>query len=160
MKKILQLFRSILVFVGWTFVFISISNLAISLTWNFNFLSIKSWKILYTFWNNGGVLKTSSDILLITSLFSLPLWWLIGFYFALKIKYINVLLSPIKLFYKIFDGKLDTEPERIVIKNMKSSQQMIEDIKAEIEALKPEKSKEAGNIRSEITKKISEEIKN
>ena len=33
---------------------------------------------------------------------------------------------------------------------------MIDDIKAEIESIKPEKSKEAGNIRSEITKRREE----
>mgnify|MGYP003313971988 CR=1 FL=1 len=37
---------------------------------------------------------------------------------------------------------------------------MVDDIKAEIDSLKPEKSKEAGNLRSEINKKLSDEIKN
>ena len=48
----------------------------------------------------------------------------------------------------------------IVIKNIKSSQQMIEDIKNEIESLKPKKAEQSGHIRAEIKQKLSEKIKN
>lgn len=159
MKKLLRLIRNLLVLFGWTCIFSVISNTLITLVWNFNFLSVHSWQILSTFWNQGGVIKTSSDILLVSSLILLPFLWLIGFILALKLNYISIFLSPFGFFSRLFGGK-DVGSERIVIKNLKSGRQVVEEIKAEIESLKPEKSKEAGNIRSEITKKLSQEIKN
>ncbi len=119
-------------------------------------MSAKSWQILTIFWNEGGVLKTTSDVMLIITLLSLPLFWIIGFILSIKLNYFNLLAIPFSFIYRLFNKNEDKEPERIVIKNIKSSQQMIDDIKAEIESIKPEKSKEAGNIRSEITKKREE----
>ncbi len=160
MKKIIRLIRGIFVLIGWTGVFIFLSNLLTSIIWNFNFMSSRSWDILSSFWNHGGVIKTTSDVVLITILLTLPLFWLIGYILVLKLNYTKILLYPINLIYNIFTPKTNKEPERIVIKNIKSSQQMVDDIKAEIDSLKPEKSKEAGNLRSEINKKLSDEIKN
>lgn len=160
MKKLLKFIRGLLVFIGWTGLFTVFSNLLISLIWNFDFMSAHSWQLLSQFWNSGGVIKTTSDVLLLASLFMLPLLCLVGFILALKINYTRIFLWPFRLLDRIFSSKSDNEPERIVLKNQKSSRQMIEDIKSELESLKPEKAKEAGNIRSEITKKLSEEIKN
>ncbi len=159
MKKLLRFLRSSLVLIGWSASFIFCSNLLINLIWRFNFLSAKSWEVLSSFWNQGGVIKTTSDVLLLTSLMLLPLLWLVGFLLVLKIKYSALLLRPINFILRLFDGKQDDEPERIVLKNIKSSQQMVEDIKTEIESIKPKESHLAGSFRSEITKKLSQEIK-
>lgn len=160
MKKLLKFIRGLLVFIGWTGIFTVFSNILISMIWNFDFMSARSWQLLSEFWNSGGVIKTTSDILLLASLFMLPFLCLVGFILALKINYARILLWPVKLIDSLLNSKSDNEPERVVLKNQKSSQQIIEDIKMEIDSLKPEKAKEAGNIRSEITKKLSEEIKN
>lgn len=160
MKKLMRFFRNLLIFIGWSFIFMFISNIFMSLVWNFNFLSVRSWQLLSEFWNNGGVIKTTADVLLISFLFLLPILWFIGFLLVLKINYIKIFILPLVLFDKIFGSKKNSEPERVVLKNMKPTQQIVEDIKNELESMKPEKSKEAGNIRSEITKKLSEEIKN
>ena len=160
MKKLLKFIRGLLIFIGWTGLFTVFSNFLISLIWNFDFMSARSWQLLSEFWNSGGVIKTTSDVLLLASLFMLPLLCLVGFILVLKINYANILLWPVKFLDNLFSSKSDNEPERIVLKNQKSSRQIIEDIKSELDSLKPEKAKEAGNIRSEITKKLSEEIKN
>lgn len=159
MKKLLKFIRGLLVFVSWSTLFTFLSNLLISLIWNFDFMSSHSWQLLAKFWNSGGVIKTTSDVLLIASLFLLPFLCLVGFVLALKINYFRLFLLPFSLLEKIFQSKKNNEPKRIVLKNIKSSQQMVEDIKMEIESLKPEKAKEAGNIRSEIIQKLSKEIK-
>lgn len=156
MKKILRLLRNSVVFICWTVLFTFVSNNLMNIVWNFNFMSAKSWQILSYFWNEGGVLKTSSDVLLVTTLLFLPFFWIIGFILSIKLNYINLLTIPFSFIYRLFNKNEDKEPERIIIKNIKSSQQMIDDIKAEIESIKPEKSKEAGNIRSEINKKREE----
>ena len=80
----------------------------------------------------------------------------IGFIVSVKLNYLKIIAIPFSFVCRLFNKDDNKEPERIVIKNIKSSQQMIDDIKAEIESIKPEKSKEAGNIRSEITKRREE----
>ena len=159
MKKIFLIIRNAFIFIAWTIIFTSISNLLVKLIWNFDFTSAVSWQILSDFWNHGGIIKTTSDILLITTLMLLPPLWLVGFILSLKLNYFKIITFPIKYIAKIFDTDKNKEPERIVIKNIKSSQQMIDDIKNELDSIKPEKSKEAGNIRFEVTKK-REETKN
>lgn len=159
MKKLFRLIRNILILIGWTWIFSAASNALITLVWNFNFMSARSWEILSAFWNQGGVIKTSSDILLLSSLFLLPFLWLIGYILAIKFNYAAILLYPVDLISRLLEQKSD-HSERIVLKNLKPSHQIIEDIKTEIDSLKPEKSKEALNIRSKITKKLTQDIKN
>ena len=158
MKKILRLFRNSIVFVGWTSLFIFVSNTIMNAIWHFNFMSAKSWQTLSIFWNEGGVLKTSSDVLLITTILLLPFFWFIGFVLSIKLNYLRILAIPFSFIYNTFNKDNYKEPERIIIKNIKSSQQMIDDIKSELESIKPEKSKEAENIRSKITKRREENI--
>lgn len=160
MKKIFKFLRRLLIFIGWTWLFTILSNILIFAIWNFDFMSARSWNLLSEFWNKGGVIKTTSDILLMASLFLLPFLWLTGYFLALKINYAQLLFLPFELFHRLFRDNKNDEPERIVLKNIKSSQQQVEDIKAELESMKPEKAKKAGNIRSEITQKLSKEIKN
>ncbi len=157
MKKILKFIRGLSIFVIWTPLFVSLSNILIYQIWKFNFLSSASWNILSSFWNHGGVIKTASDLLLLLSLFLLPFLWFTGFIISLKINYFKALAG---LFSRFCISQKPQQPERIIIKNLKNSKQLVEDIKNEIESIKPQKSEEASNIRSEITKKLSQEIKN
>ena len=126
MKKLFRFFRNCIVFSGWLFVFILITNTLISAIWSFDYLSVKSWQIFSNFWNSGGVLKTTSDVLLL-------------------------------FIYNLFNSSNNKAPERILIKKSKKAQ-TAEDIKNEIESLKPQKSKKAGDIRSQIIQKLTDEI--
>lgn len=157
MKKIFYFIRGIVIFTVWSIVFSLFSNFLINLIWRFDFMSAHSWNILSSFWNQGGVIKTASDILLISSLFLLPFLWLIGYILVLKLDYIKIFLAPINWVSSIFNS--NTKPERIIIKNLKSNSQFIEDIKNEIDSLKPQEAKRARDIRSEITQKLSKESK-
>lgn len=158
MKKLFRFLRNLTVFVGWTAVFVTCSNFLINLVWRFDFMSVRSWFLLSSFWNHGGVIKTASDILLISSLFLLPFLWLIGFVLTLKLDYVSILLKPLKALLNLFYRE-SSAPERMVLKNIKDSHQFIEEIRTEIDSLKPQESNNASNIRSDITQKISNEIK-
>ena len=157
MKKLFRFFRNCIVFSGWLFVFILITNTLISAIWSFDYLSVKSWQIFSNFWNSGGVLKTTSDILLLFTLLLLPVFFLFSFLWAKKQNYTKILLSPIVFFYNLFNSSNNKTPERILIKKSKKAQ-TAEDIKNEIESLKPQKSKKAGDIRSQIIQKLTDEI--
>lgn len=158
MKKIFSAFRNILVFFGWTYVFVFITNALISAIWNFEYISTASWKIFSTYWNSGGVLKTSSDILLLLVLFLLPILFIMGFFWAKKQNYITIFTYPIIFVYNLFNSSSITDEERIIIKKTSKSQ-TADDIKNEIESLKPQKPKKAGEIRTQIIQKITDEIK-
>ncbi|MCQ2741491.1 MAG: hypothetical protein MJ210_05200 [Alphaproteobacteria bacterium] len=152
--KIFLFIRNAFVLIGWTFVFLLFSNVLIDAIWHFDFLSNHSWSVLDAFWNNGGILKTTSDILLMTSLLILPFLWLVGFILVRRLNFLKIFLFPFDLLSRPFRSDDTKEPQRIVLKNLKSSQQTTEDLKAEIEeAAKPKKTKEAEDIRSEIIQK-------
>ena len=156
MKKILKFIRGLLIFIIWTPLFIYLSNILLYYIWNFDFLSSNSWNILFSFWDHGGVIKTFSDILLISSLFLLPFICFFGFILSLKIKYLPLILKPIDYILSFFD---EDKPERIVIKNLKSRDHYIEDIKNQIDSIKPQENQKSKDIRSEITQKLSQSIK-
>ena len=154
--KFFQFLRNLFVFICWTFFFVVLSNFLIKLIWGFDFMSAHSWNVLTGFWNQGGVIKTASDILLLLSLALLPFLWFIG---ALLIKQLNfwkIISFPFRIILKFFNNDTDKTPQRFVIKNIQSSQQHIEDIKTEINSIKPKKSQEAENLRTEISKKRAE----
>lgn len=155
MKKILKFIRNIIVFVLWTIFFVCFFNTLISVLWNFNILSAQSWQTLLSYWNRGGVFKTAPDIVLLVLLLLLPFIYIIGFIKVKKLNFFKLITSFFGLFFK---DNIE-EPERVVIKGMKTTQQMIDDVKNEIESLKPEKNKEASSIRSNILQKINEEVK-
>ena len=124
--------------------------------WSFNLFSARSWQIINRFWEAGGVIKTVEDYTFLIMLTSLPIVWLLGWKFFLKQNYLNILLAPINAYNNHIIKKYGHESKRIVLRNVKSSQQMIEEIKEQIENIKPAKSQEAGNIRSEVIKTISQ----
>lgn len=156
MKKALRFCRNSLIFIGWTGLFLVFSNFLIDVIWNFDFLSDRSWQILSNFWNKGGIIKTTSDVLLILSLCLLPILWIVGYLLVLKFDYLKIFLFPIRLVYNLFSTTSSETPKRIVLKNLKSSDKLVEEIKSEIESIKPEKSKEAESLRSSVIKKLSE----
>lgn len=157
MKLFFRFFRNCLVFFGWLFVYILITNTIIRAIWNFDYLSTKSWQIFSSYWNSGGVLKTSSDVLLLFTLLILPIFCLLGFLLLKKQNFAKLFLASISFVFKFFSTSSPKTPERIAIKKAKNAQ-TAEDIKNEIESLKPQKSKKAGDLRSQVIQKLTDEI--
>lgn len=159
LKKILHIFRFSLIGCVWTYTFLMLANYLTFSLWNFNFMSSHSWKVIDTFWNSGGVIKSGSDYLFLSFLISLPLIWIFGWKYFLKVNYINIILYPINAYNTHIIKKYGKESSRIVLKNVKSTQKIIEEIKDQLESIKPEKTKEAANIRSQIIKKLEQNNK-
>ena len=154
-KMLINLIKNIIVFMVWSIIFVSFIKTLMFLIWNFDITSSHSWKTLFSFWNQGGVFKTIPDIALLLLLILSPFIYIFGY---IKIKKINISKTIFFLLTSLFTRK-EKDPERIVIKGIKTTQQMIEDVKSEIESIKPDKSNEAGNVRTNILKKLQEEIK-
>ena len=159
MKKFIKILfnfaRSVFVFMAWSATFIYFFKILMLVVWNFDITSPHSWKTLFSFWNQGGVFKTLPDIILLFLLILLPFFYIFGYLKVKKINFAKIIFSSlISLF-----TKEEKDPERVVIKGMKTTQQMIDDIKNELESIKPDKNNEAGDVRTNILKKLNEEIK-
>lgn len=157
MKYLSKFLHLSLIAVLWTWLFVKITNLLFIEVWNFNFTSTHSWNIVKGFWERGGNIKTTQDILLFVALILLPVFWFIGLRLALKINYINLLFLPFNLVSSLF-GLGSKLPERAVIRPTKSTEQQIEEIKTEIASIKPQKNQNTSSIRSAIKEKLSNDL--
>lgn len=154
MKKIYKVFRVSLIGVIWTYLFLVVSNYIMFQLWNFNFMSARSWQTISRFWESGGIIKTKTDYIFLLMLISLPFLWILGWLRALRIDYLSILLYPVNAYNRYVINKYGHDSSRIVLKNIKSSQKIIEEIKSQLESIKPAKTKEVGNIRAEVQKKL------
>lgn len=159
LKSIFRFVRFVIIGILWSYIFIACANFIIYTLWNFNLLSARSWQTISAFWQSGGVIKTGKDYIFLSTIVALPFIWIWGWRFFCKVSYINILLYPIICYNRRIIRKYGHDSSRIVLKNMKSSQKIIEDIKNELESIKPEKAKEVQNIRQQINQVISSEIK-
>lgn len=160
LKKFVRFVRAMIIGFLWSYLFIVVANAAMYALWNFNILSPRSWQTISSFWQGGGVIKSNKDYLFLSMLFSLPVFWLWGWRRLCTLSYINILLSPINLYNQQVIKRYGLDSSRVVLRNLKSSQRIIEEIKGKLESIKPKKAKEVQNIRNKINKTISEEINN
>ena len=154
MKKVYKVFRVSLIGVIWTYLFLVVSNYIMFQLWNFNFMSARSWQTISRFWESGGIIKTKTDYIFLLMLISLPFLWILGWLRALRIDYLSILLYPVNAYNRYVINKYGHDSSRIVLKNIKSSKKIIEEIKSQLESIKPAKTKEVGNIRAEVQKKL------
>lgn len=156
MKKILRIIRTALIGLIWTYVFLTVANYTMFELWNFNFMSARSWQTISRFWQAGGVIKSAKDYVFLLMLFALPFIWIWSWRRLLQIDYLNILLYPLIAYNRHIINKYGHDSSRVVLRNLKSSQKMIEEIKEQLESIKPDKAKEVGNIRAQINKKLEE----
>lgn len=156
LKKLFKIIRFTFIGIVWSCLFLIFTNNLIFHVWNFNFMSAHSWQTIIRFWNSGGVIKSSADYLFLTVLFSLPFIWIFGWRYLLKRNYLELLLYPINSYNRYVIKKYGQSSKRIVLRNIKSSQKMIEEIKTQLESIKPEKNKEVTSIRGSVNQKIQE----
>lgn len=154
MKKIYKIFRTILIGAVWTYLFLVVSNYIMFQLWNFNFMSARSWQTISRFWESGGIIKTKTDYIFLLMLISLPFLWILGWLRALRTDYLSILLYPVNAYNRYVINKYGHDSSRIVLKNIKTNQKIIEEIKGQIESIKPAKSKEVGNIRAEVQRQL------
>ncbi len=159
MKKLLKIFRTLLIGLIWTYLFMVLANFIMYRLWSFNFLSARSWQTISRFWEAGGIIKTTKDYIFLLMLFSLPFIWIWGWRRLSAIDYFSILIYPLNTYNRHIINKYGHDSSRVVLRNLKSSQKMIEEIKGRLEAIKPEKPKEVGNIRAEVRKKIEDVVK-
>lgn len=154
LKKTLRLIRNLIIGTIWTYLFMVLANLVLFYLWNFNLFSAHSWKTIGYFWEAGGVIKKAKDYLFLFMLLCVPWFWIWGWRLLTRVNYLNILLFPVNAYNRYIINKYGHDSSRIILKNLKSSQKSIEEIKARLESIKPEAPKEVNTIREEIRKKL------
>lgn len=157
-RKLLNFIRFLLIGSVWTAVYLVLVNTLLYHVWHFNLFSVRSWQTISAYWQAGGVIKTSSDYIFLTALIITPILWIIGWRFLLKVNYLNILLYPLNTYNRYIISKYGHQSSRIMLKNIKSSQEMIEEVKNQLESIKPGKPQEVHQIRDEIQKKLDSAI--
>lgn len=154
MRKILRLIRNLLIGLIWTYLFLFLMGNIFLMVWHFNFFSARSWQTIMAFWQAGGIIKTSADYLFLLALVAVPFLWVFGWRGLIKVDYLGILLWPINAYNRRIIKKYGHQSGRIILKNLKSSQEQIEAVKQQLESIKPEKPKEVHTIRDGIHKKL------
>lgn len=119
-------------------------------------MSANSWRLLKSFWERGGTIRTGSDYLLLTTLFLLIPFWIWGWKRLNKINYLNILLWPISIYNNHIISKYGASSSRIILKNMGPSKKITEEIElmsAPSNQIKTDV--EVNKIRSAISEKIN-----
>ena len=89
MKKIFVFARFTLILVLWTTVYAQVLKLLFMFKWNFNPLELEHWTYVYKQWQQGWVIKETSEVLFLALLFAvLPLWFL-GLFLLNRIKFVK-----------------------------------------------------------------------
>ncbi len=159
-KKILKFIKFILVGTAWSYLFIYASVLFTIKIWNFNYLSLKSWRIIGSFWNQGGIIKHPGDYGLFAVLLLLIPLWLLGWRYFYKKNFTALLLTPIIWYNKRTITKYGSNSSRIILKNLGTTQKIdpkeyiesqLKDAKATIE----NHEKASDSLREMLKEKIS-----
>lgn len=157
LKKFFHLIRFLLIGTIWTLVFLVLSSLIMYQVWNFDIFNFGDWQTIERFWNSGGTIKIAKDYAFIGSIILIPILWIWILYKLNKINWLDIILAPVHSYNAWIIRCYGSDSKRIVLKNIKSSQDNIEFIKQQLESIKPEKPREVVNIREEIQKKIESE---
>ena len=117
-KRILKFIKFVLVGSVWSYLYLYASLILTIKIWNFNYLSLKSWRIINSFWNQGGIIKQPGDYGLFAVLLLLIPLWLLGWRYFYKKNFIALLLAPIVWYNKRTIAKYGSNSSRIILKNL------------------------------------------
>lgn len=162
MKKIKKLIRFTMISIIVLVAVIYISRILFKFIWAFDIIDSKSYKIMYEYWENGGVFNTFRDCSLGFGLLLLPILWLYLSYKLYKFGLFKLLTLPISKLYRRLTRPKNMEIEHVSIKNMGGKDKSIEEIiKEKIE--KQEGNQYQGNnimdLRKQVATKIEENEK-
>lgn len=150
-------------FVGiiWSAILFSVFDFILQIIWNFSLFNLSDWKLLNTFWNTGGAIRSFADYVFALALLAILPIWVLGWKKALKIKIIPLLMKPLDWFAAKQIEKYEKNSSRIVLKNMGTSVKKESDedeIKAELKKIEKDldNAKLTAQIRNSISNKISD----
>ncbi|MDD4556845.1 MAG: hypothetical protein PHE89_05935 [Alphaproteobacteria bacterium] len=163
LKKIFLLIKFSITTMAWGYIYFHAMRFLFLKFWNFDIVYLENWNIIAEFWQGGGIIQTSKDILFMTSIIlSLPL----GLYIlkkSLSFKYTSLITKPIEIYDRYILNKYDGNSSRLVLKNLstKAEKVSLEDlIETKIKEKEKEDNKDKNLKADEIRLNIQSKIKN
>lgn len=161
LKKLLKLSKFLIVGILWSYIYIGVTLALFKHIWSFNYLSRAHWKVISSFWNEGGKISTGKEYLFIICLLLLIPIWLWGWRRLYKTNFLAILLAPLTWYQKKMADKYLKSMSRVKIHNIGTSAG--EEIKLDFEnKLKAQQSeiestpKTSERIRAQIKNKLNE----
>ena len=159
-KKFLALIKFSVIGVIWSYIYLCCTLLIFKFFWDFNYLSRNNWRIISTFWNEGGKIRTGSDFAFILCLLLLIPLWIWGWKKLYKANILQLLLNPVFWFQNRKAKTYLSQMSKIKLHNIGAS--VGAEIKQNFEnELKQQQKnientpKVAHNIRSQIKNKLT-----
>lgn len=162
MKKLKKFFRFCLISIVVLAFVIYVGRILLRFIWNFDILNADSYKIMYDYWEKGGVFNTFRDCSLGIALLLLPIIWLILSYKLYKYGFWKFIFTPVVKVYRHFSRPKNMEVEHVSIKNLGAKDKTLDEIISEkIKEKEGNAAHEhmAKNIRQQIAAKIEENTK-
>lgn len=157
LKKVLKLIKFIIVGILWSIVFFNLINFILEHFWNFNLLSAQSWKLINSYWEAGGIIRTWQDyLLLLIFILYIPLW-ILGWKKCYHMDYIQLLLKPFNLYSQKALENYEKDISKLKIKNMGTKiMKAEEELELKSKPKEPIKTDEEVNkIRQAVAEKIN-----
>ncbi len=162
MKKIGKMVRflssSIIVLVGLVYV----GQFIFKVLWKFDILNVKSYQIMYEYWEKGGVFNTFRDCSLGFSLIALPIIWLVLSNKLYKYGLGKFFSRPFSKLYRRLTRPKNMEIEHVSIKHLGEKDKSLDEIikaKMEKDGKNTGRSHEVADLRKQIAAKIEENEK-
>ena len=163
LKKISQFIRFCFICALWSLVFLSVTAYFFKTVYNFNLFKKQHWQIISRFWEEGGVINTTQEVLFILCLLAIIPLWFYGLHKSLKISLVKILFFPIFIYNAYQEKKYSKTPKSIVLKNMglsfgkKSPRQEMEDmIASRMPKETDKKDLNSNKIRSSLEEKSTD----
>ncbi len=156
LKKLLKFFRFLLIGSLWSAVYLFAASIIVYYLWHFNLMSPADWQKISDFWNNNGVIKAAPDYWFFITLLLVVIFWFWGWRRLNRVDYLEIFLWPFRIYNRYIIRKYGHGSKRILLRNTRSMAAVIEDIKKEIAAIKPEAPQESSSIRSAVLNKLED----
>lgn len=157
MKKLLSFIKFAIIGIIWTIAFLQLSRWLLKAVWNFDILYKKQWVVMARYWNDNGVIVSSSDYLLFLTLLLLFCLWLFGWKWLVHFRFSQLLLVPLQYINNYQLRKYEQKEMHIALKNMSVGEKLtVEDVingRLKKEEGKPQK-KASDDLRQNISQKI------
>ncbi len=161
MKKFTKYLRLLLIFAGWTALYLWIISLIMSYFWRFNIFEKRYWQVIGEFWSAGGVIDQPSEYMFLLMLILIVPVWFFGWKKAQKLSYVKIIFFPVFWYNDYIGRKYAGQPGHVVLKNMgggkikkQTPQQMMEEmISSRMPAATEKKDLNSSKIRDNFAQK-------
>ncbi|MBE6463369.1 MAG: hypothetical protein E7005_06420 [Alphaproteobacteria bacterium] len=162
MKKIKKFLRFVIISCFMLAIFVYIGRFFFNMLWDFDIISLRSYAVLNSYWNEGGNFNDFKELSLLGCLILFPILWLRCSMKIYKKGFFKTLASLFSKSYRKLTRPKNMETEHVSIKNLGSKDRTLDEIisdKIKEKGGNIAQGKESTNLRHLISAKIEENEK-